>query len=315
MNSIAQGLMCLSCNGIDLCLADDLVLCRSCNFVYPVVNGIPVMINEDHSVFRFADFVGRRNLFFEIDTRGLRNRRLGRFVPDLENHTTTCRNFRNLRTRLSREFDRPRVLVLGGSIEGVGISELLNDKRLDIVESDVSFGPRTQIILDAHEIPYAPFSFDCVIVQAVLEHVLDPFLCVKEIHRVLRYGGLIYAETPFMQQVHGRQFDFTRFTHSGHRRLFRCFEEIASGMTAGPGSAAAWSYQYLLLSLFGHSVESQLCMKAFARLTGFWLKYLDILASRNPRSIDAACGLYFMGRRSADCLKENDIINYYSLNC
>ena len=29
-------------------------------------------------------------------------------------------------------------------------------------------------------------TFDCVIIQAVLEHVLDPKRCVKEIHRVLK---------------------------------------------------------------------------------------------------------------------------------
>jgi 2-polyprenyl-3-methyl-5-hydroxy-6-metoxy-1,4-benzoquinol methylase len=39
---------------------------------------------------------------------------------------------------------------------------------------------------------------DAVVVQAVLEHVLQPDVVVAEIHRVLRPDGLVYAETPFM---------------------------------------------------------------------------------------------------------------------
>ena len=82
------------------------------------------------------------------------------------------------------------------------------------------------------------------------EHVVDPYRCVDEIHRVLTSNGLIYAETPFIQQVHAGRYDFTRFTQLGHRRLFRRFEEIETGVVCGPGMALAWSWQYFLLSFF-----------------------------------------------------------------
>jgi len=57
--------------------------------------------------------------------------------------------------------------------------------------------------------------FDAVWIQAVLEHVLDPVRVVAEIHRVLRPGGLVYSEIPFMQEVHEGAYDFTRFRLSG----------------------------------------------------------------------------------------------------
>ncbi len=60
-----------------------------------------------------------------------------------------------------------------------------------------------------------------------------------EIHRVLRPGGIVYADTPFLQQVHEGAYDFTRFTDSGHRFLFRRFERIDSGSVAGCGHGAA----------------------------------------------------------------------------
>ena len=120
-----------------------------------------------------------------------------------------------------------------------------------VVESDVELGPRPAVLFDAHDIPFEDGSFDGVIAQAVLEHVADPYRCVAEIHRVLKPGGVVYAETPFMQQVHEGAYDFTRFTHLGHRRLFRDFSEVASGVACGPGMALAWSWQYFLMSLAG----------------------------------------------------------------
>lgn len=65
--------------------------------------------------------------------------------------------------------------------------------------------------------------------------------------RVLKPHGMLYAETPFMQQVHERAYDFTRFTANGHRWLFRRFEQIDAGVNRGSGAgpALAWSVRYL----------------------------------------------------------------------
>ena len=60
----------------------------------------------------------------------------------------------------------------------------------------------TQFVADAHRVPLATESVDALVIQAVLEHVLDPWRVAAEIHRVLRPGGLVYADTPFLQQVH-----------------------------------------------------------------------------------------------------------------
>src|SRR4029079_11363432 len=111
-----------------------------------------------------------------------------------------------------------------------------------------------------------------VLVQAVLEHVLDPARVVGEIHRVLRPDGLVYAETPFLQQVHAGPYDFTRYTSSGHRYLFRSFEEIAAGPVAGPGTQLLWSVDHLMRGV----IRSELAGK-LARALFFWLRYFDRL--------------------------------------
>ncbi len=120
----------------------------------------------------------------------------------------------------------------------------------------------------------------------------------------------MYAETPFMQQVHMGRYDFTRFTHSGHRRVFRRFDEIASGPVCGPGMALAWSYQYFLLS-FTASRPLRGVMRAFARLTSFYLKYVDYYLVNKSAAIDAASGFYFIGRKGGRILSDRELIRYY----
>ena len=181
---------------------------------------------------------------------------------------------------------------------------------IELVQTDVVLGPASELLCDAHSLPFANNSFDCVIIQAVLEHVLDPYRCAAELYRVLKDGGLVYAETPFMQQVHLGRYDFTRFTHLGHRRLFRRFEEVESGATCGPGTALAWSYRYFL-SCFSENKWLNWSLVAFARLTSFHLKYFDRLLIAKRGAYDAASAYYFMGRKSPVTLSDRELVKQY----
>jgi SAM-dependent methyltransferase len=179
-----------------------------------------------------------------------------------------------------------------------------------LVETDISPGPRTVLVCDAHHLPFQNESFDGVIVQAVLEHVFDPNRCVEEIHRVLKMNAVVYAETPFIQQVHEGRYDFTRFTHLGHRRLFRRFTELESGAACGPGMALAWSYQYFLLS-FAESRIIRNAFLVFARLTSFYLKYFDYFLIKKRGALDAASSYYFLGEKSDHTLSDEKLLAHY----
>ncbi len=281
-----------------------------CAVRYPVVNGIPVLINEANSVFSHADFsAGQDTTWNTAQRRGVK-RLLDRLVPDISRNVKGEANYRRLTELLLAETARPRVLVLGGSILGRGMEPLAANPAIELVESDVSFGPRTALICDAHDVPFEDAVFDAVIVQAVLEHVVDPYRCVAEIHRVLRAGGLVYAETPFMQQVHMGRYDFTRFTHLGHRRLFRHFSEVDSGAVCGPGMALAWSYRYFLAS-FTTRRKLRSLARIFSAWTGFWLKYFDGPLIDTPGTLDAAAGYYFLGRKSETTLSDRELLTLY----
>jgi SAM-dependent methyltransferase len=285
--------------------------CSNCETVFPVIDGIPILINESNSIFTIEDFIQNRRTTFNLQPTGFGKARriLQKLLPDINRNTKSPVNYRKFAECLT-EKPSSTVLVLGGSVLGQGMEALSENDAITLVETDVCFGDRTQVICDAHDLPFADASFDGVIIQAVLEHVVDPYRCVAEIHRVLKSDGLVYAETPFVQQVHMGQHDFTRFTHLGHRRLFRAFDEIESGAVCGPGVALAWSYQYFLMS-FARSRVSRGLLIVFSNLTAFFLKYFDDFLLSKPGALDAASSLYFMGRKSETMLDDKDLVQQY----
>jgi SAM-dependent methyltransferase/uncharacterized protein YbaR (Trm112 family) len=306
-------LRCPVCRGT-LESEDGRLVCRApaCRTSFPVVEGIPVLINDRNSVFSMDDFVGRRDTTFHLQPGRLERLVHGVMdrLPAIGESVGSASNYARYAQCLLDVAPAPRVLVIGGSILGQGMEALTTNPAIQFVATDVSFGPFTSLICDAHDIPFADETFDGVIVQAVLEHVVDPRRCVEEIRRVLKNRGVVYAETPFMQQVHMGRYDFTRFTHSGHRRLFRDFDEIASGPVCGPGMALAWSYQYFFLS-FTTSKALRAVVRAFTALTSFYLKYFDYYLIHKPAAFDAASGYYFIGQKEGRTLSDRQLVAYY----
>jgi SAM-dependent methyltransferase len=195
------------------------------------------------------------------------------------------------------------ILVVGGGEVGSGSEALYADPHL-VTSIDIYASHHTDLVADAHNLPFRSGSFDVVWIQAVLEHVTDPGAVVAEIHRVLRPSGIVFADTPFMQPVHEGAYDFTRFSLSGHRWLFRNFEEIESGPTAGAGTALVWSIRYFIRALFRSNKAGTLASWIF-----FWLRYFD---GRTREHMDAASGVYFLGRRSNAPILAPSLIGYYN---
>lgn len=279
----------------------------ACGGIYPVVNGIPILINENNSLFSIQDYLQQP---VSADDHSNRLDQATAFFPSISKNFNTEENYQHFIERLLNASPQPLVLVVGGRIEGKGMEIFDKFPAIELVSSDVAYGPRTQMISDAHDIPFEDQTFDGVIVQAVLEHVGDPYRCVSEIHRVLKAEGLVYAETPFMQQVHEGAYDFTRFTHLGHRRLFRYFSEIDSGIVCGPGMAYAWSYRYFLMSFFQSKTMRRIA-SLWARLTAFFWKYFDAYLISRPGAYDSASGFYFLGQKSDRALSDRELIKLY----
>jgi ubiquinone/menaquinone biosynthesis C-methylase UbiE len=270
---------------------------------FPVVADAPVLIDFEESVVT-------RGAIAKLDDVAARRRADGTTTRWLYNFLTrtpgpTAGNARVFLAEVKKLSRQPKVLVVGGGTIGAGAEALYEDSDVTVIGSDIYGNGNTDLVADGHRIPLADGSFHGVWIQAVLEHVLEPHRVAREIHRVLGERGVVYAETPFMQQVHEGAHDFSRFTASGHRWLFRGFDQLDAGATRGPGTVMIWSIRHLVRAIFRSNKAGTAAAMAF-----FWLRYLDRLTD-GRFAADSASGVYFLGRKSRRAVGHGDIIAYY----
>jgi SAM-dependent methyltransferase len=90
---------------------------------------------------------------------------------------------------------------------------------------------------DVQHLRFGDDAFDVVVCNAVLECVESPLRAIRELARVLRPGGEIWVEMPFIQAFHPSPQgwnDYWRVSLPGLRLWMRDFEEIASGCFGSP---------------------------------------------------------------------------------
>lgn len=271
---------------------------------FETVGHAPVLVDFSRSIFSRGDMLDSQaeSRVERPRIAGLRLRVKRLLSPP---KLVTNRNIDEFIRLLLIDNARPLVLVVGGGTVGQGMAALYDHPDVQVLALDVYASPLAQLIADAHQVPLADDSVDGVVAQAVLEHVLEPETVVGEIWRVLKPGGIVYAETPFLQHVHEGAYDFLRFTAGGHRWLFRRFSAIRTGVCGGAGTQLLWSIDYFVRGLF-RSVRAG---KA-AKLMFFWLALLDPVVPVEYAH-DAASGFYLMGRKSEMTLKPDEIVATY----
>ncbi|NLS07798.1 class I SAM-dependent methyltransferase [Rhizobium sp. P32RR-XVIII] len=271
---------------------------------YKIVAGRPILIDFSDSVLVEEEvFAANANSPISRQKHHGAKARIKRLLSPQK--AGTRNNVKRLIADLGRRTRPVRLLIVGGGSVGQGMDPIYEHPDIRVYSFDIYATPNVQFVADAHHIPLPDEFFDAAIVQAVLEHVLQPNQVVSEIWRVLQPQGLVYAETPFMQQVHEGAFDFTRFTESGHRYLFRRFERLDSGANGGPGIQFMWSVDYLVRSLFRSVTAGKVAKLAF-----FWMQYLDRLIPA-PYAEDGASGVFFYGSKSERTLSPSHIVKHY----
>jgi SAM-dependent methyltransferase len=70
-------------------------------------------------------------------------------------------------------------------------------------------------------LPLEDASIDTAVVADVMEHLYNPQTLLAELFRVLRPGGVVLINTPFMYPVHEAPYDFYRYTPFAMRRFAR----------------------------------------------------------------------------------------------
>ncbi len=103
----------------------------------------------------------------------------------------------------------------------------------------------TDVLAVGEELPFRDNAFDAVLTLNVLEHVRDPFRCARELARVLRPGGTLYAAVPFLQHYHGYPHHYYNMTHQGLANLFGDLLEIKEQKVLASG-APIWTLSWFL---------------------------------------------------------------------
>lgn len=267
---------------------------------FQYIEDIPILINEER-----CDTIFNRKNVGKLVTRKNDNFMLRVLKKLLASGTITSQNIKKFKNELPTDGPK-RILIVGSGKPGNDTLELWSDQHLDIIGFDIYHSSYTDILADAHYMPFKDSSFDGVVIQAVLEHVMEPHKVVNEIHRVLSDDGMVYSEIPFMQQVHEAAYDFTRFTMTGHIALFKNFEPMEYGGNKSSNVALAWSIRYFFLAL----TRNKSVASAIGLIAGLILNPFAKLMSHKA-AFDSSSGTFYLGRKSSKRLQHAEIIKFY----
>ncbi len=172
-------------------------------------------------------------------------------------------------------------------------SKAIKPINLDVLSSVIGL----DIIADAHFLPFKDASFDIVYSVAVLEHLERPWVAADEIFRVLRPGGYVVLELPFLNVIHDEH-DYFRFTDKGIRALLdeRRFESVFEQIGSGGGSFLS----VFLLEYFQQFVPTKYLKtlwRLLARYPFCLAKYLDCFIDRSKELRITANSFSFIGRK------------------
>jgi SAM-dependent methyltransferase len=221
------------------------------------------------------------------------------FLPAATINLAARKNISRLNSLL-KAFESPVLLNLGSGERFIGMEKLEKPIARRMVNLDLFPSSSVHVVGDAHALPFGGGVFHGIVCQALLEHTRHPDRVVMEMSRILKKGGFVYAEVPFLQGYHPTPGDFYRYTLDGIEVLFSEFEKVDSGVCVGPGSSLSWILREFIIGLLTNFSPGKRWKTPTALIAGwltFPVKYLDFFLARAPNAHAIASGLYFLGRK------------------
>ncbi len=151
-------------------------------------------------------------------------------------------------------------------------------------------------------LPFIDDSFDAVLSLAVLEHVKDPFLCAREIARVLKPGGSLMCCVPFLQPVHGYPHHYYNMTSQGLQNLFSDYldiNEVKVYESISPIWSLTWILQSWVAGLKGQAKDDFMQMKVsdFMGSPGKYLEEAFVKELSTEKNLELASATVLFARK------------------
>lgn len=90
----------------------------------------------------------------------------------------------------------------------------------NVVNAEIWPARSTDVMCVGESLPFEDAQFDYIFCLAVLEHTKRPWIAVEEMLRVLKPGGHVRIDWPFLQPFHGYPYHFYNATSKGTESLF-----------------------------------------------------------------------------------------------
>lgn len=240
------------------------LICGACGQSYPIVNGIPVV---------FPD--GR--------------------VPEIHHEADLpkCSSYNPWVHRIILQSLLDNQIVLN-----IGSGNMALDDPC-IIRMDVVLNPYTDIVADAHALPFLPGSIDYIFSLAVYEHLHNPFIAARSMYDVLKDGGYIYHECNFVFAYHGYPHHYFNATLQGLEQVFADYVPLRKGVATYQMPSFALKSVLGTYLRFSHAHEyphGKLLVDLLQKVIEMDLMQFDIYFSENE-ALNSAAGVYYSGQK------------------
>jgi glycosyltransferase involved in cell wall biosynthesis/SAM-dependent methyltransferase len=210
-NNVFKLLQCPKCHHHNLVIQDECLSCTNCAAKYQMVNNVPIFIDNPHNV----KVMPVDHVSNELPTE------IVNWLEKLDGYSLNI---------------------------GAGATQVKIPKCIEI---EYSIWRNTDVVGDAHHLPFQDDVFDAVVCFNVFEHLYNPGVAAQEILRVLKPGGKVIVRTAFLQPLHEEPIHFYNATKYGLLNWFTEFdiEKCYVSENFNPAFTLGWLCSDLLYSL------------------------------------------------------------------